>query len=138
MRRCWVNFQCRGVLLICMIVVQGPTALAGGAGGGCLDIFTLIYPFPPVSPSLWETARYRLKYCLKGPLSPKQPTHQVGWLVGCFGFYGPLRQYFRLYRAVSLRGRKRRERIEESKNSKQPPPAPTASAVGPCPTVSKL
>ena len=28
------------------------------------------------SPSLWETARYRLKYCLKGPLSPKQPTNQ--------------------------------------------------------------
>ena len=25
---------------------------------------------------LWETARYRLKYCLKGPLSPKQPTDQ--------------------------------------------------------------
>ena len=24
-----------------------------------------------------------------------------GWLVGCFGFNGPLRQYFRLYRAVS-------------------------------------
>ena len=24
---------------------------------------------------LWETARYRLKYCLKGPLSPKQPTN---------------------------------------------------------------
>ena len=24
---------------------QGPTALAVGAGGGCLDIFTLIYPF---------------------------------------------------------------------------------------------
>ena len=23
---------------------QGPTALAVGAGGGCLDIFTLIYP----------------------------------------------------------------------------------------------
>ena len=23
-----------------------------------------------------ETARYRLKYCLKGPLSPKQPTNQ--------------------------------------------------------------
>ena len=23
------------------------------------------------SPSLWEMARYRLKYCLKGPLSPK-------------------------------------------------------------------
>ena len=55
---------------------QGPTAFAVGAGGGCLDIFTLIYPFFPVSPSLWETARYRLKYCLKGPLNPNQPTNQ--------------------------------------------------------------
>ena len=57
-------------------VGQGPTALAVGVGGGCLDIFTLIYPFSPLSPSLWETARYRLKYCLKGPLNPKQPTNQ--------------------------------------------------------------
>ena len=57
-------------------VGQGPTALAVGAGGGCLDIFTLICPFSPLSPSLWETARYRLKYCLKGPLNPKQPTNQ--------------------------------------------------------------
>ena len=56
-------------------VGQGPAALAVGAGGGCLDIFTLIYPFFPLSPSLWETARYRLKYCLKGPLNPK-PTNQ--------------------------------------------------------------
>ena len=52
---------------IWITVGQGPTALAVGAGGGCLDIFTL---------SLWETARYRLKYCLKGPLNPKQPTNQ--------------------------------------------------------------
>ena len=73
-RRCWVNFQCRGVLLIWIIVGQGPIALAVGAGGGCLDIFSLIYHFSFLSPSLWETARYRLKYCLKGPLSPKQPT----------------------------------------------------------------
>ena len=29
-----------------------------------------------LSPSLWETARYRLEYCLKGPLNPKQPTSQ--------------------------------------------------------------
>ena len=50
--------------------------LAVGAGGGCLDIFTLDYPFCPLSPSLWETARYRLKYCHKGPLNPKQPTNQ--------------------------------------------------------------
>ena len=38
-------------------VGQGPTALAMGAGGGCLDVFTLIYPFFSLSPSLWETAR---------------------------------------------------------------------------------
>ena len=60
---------------IWITVGQGPTALAVGAGGGCLDIFTLIYPFSPLSPSLWETARYRLKYCLKGSLNPK-PTNQ--------------------------------------------------------------
>ena len=60
---------------ILITVGQGPTALAVGAGGGGLDI--LFYPFFPLSPSLWETARYRLKYCLKGPLNPKstnQPT----------------------------------------------------------------
>ena len=38
-RRCWVNFQCRGVLLVWMTVGQGPIVLAVGAGGGCLDIF---------------------------------------------------------------------------------------------------
>ena len=60
---------------------------------------------------------------------------RFGWLVGCFGLNGPFRQYFSLYRAVSQRegergekvfqsisgrlpkrGRKRRERIDESKN----------------------
>ena len=61
---------------IWMIVGQGPIVLAVGSGGVCLDIFTLLYPFSPLSPSLWETARYRLKYCLKGPLNPKQPTNQ--------------------------------------------------------------
>ena len=78
MRLCWVNFQCRGVLLIWIIVGQGPTALAMGAGGGCLVIFFLssIISLVFLSPSLWETTRYRLKYCLKGPLSPKQPTNQ--------------------------------------------------------------
>ena len=61
---------------VLMRVGQGPTALAVGAGGGCLDIFTLIYPFSHLSLSLWEMARYRLKYCLKGPLNPNQPTNQ--------------------------------------------------------------
>ena len=61
---------------IWITVGQGPTALAVGAGGVCLDIFTLIYPFSFLSSSLWETARYRLKYCLQGTLNPKQPTNQ--------------------------------------------------------------
>ena len=62
--------------IMMMIVGQGPIALAVGAGGGCFDIFTLPYLSSPVSPSLWETARYRLKYCLKGPLNPNnQPTN---------------------------------------------------------------
>ena len=33
-------------------------------GWGCLDIFTLLCLFSLLSPSRWETARYRLKYCL--------------------------------------------------------------------------
>ena len=37
---------------IWMIVGQGPAALAVGAGGGCLDIFTLVYLSSPLSPSL--------------------------------------------------------------------------------------
>ena len=52
---------------ILITVGQGPIALAVVAGAGGLDIFTLIYHFSFPSPSLWETARYRLKYCLKGP-----------------------------------------------------------------------
>ena len=71
---------------ILITVGQGPTALAVCADGGCLDIFTLIYPFSSLSPSL-----------------------SVG-LVGCFGLYGPLRQYFSLYRAVSQREGEREEK----------------------------
>ena len=57
-------------------------------------------------------------------------------LVGCYGFNGPLKQYFSLYRAVSKReGEKGEKEQMRVKMSKQPPPAPTASAVGPCPTV---
>ena len=61
---------------IWITVGQEPTAFAVDAGGGCLDIFTLICPFSPLPPSLWETVRYRLKYCLKGPLNRKQQTNQ--------------------------------------------------------------
>ena len=52
----------------------GPTALAVGAGG---VVWTFLLS-SLLSPSLWETARYRLKYCIKGPLNPKQPTNYRG------------------------------------------------------------
>ena len=70
------NLPVPGRPTISITVEPGRLALALGAGGGCLDVFTLICPFSTLSPSLWETARYRLKYCLKGPLNPKQPTSQ--------------------------------------------------------------
>ena len=69
-RWCWVNFQCRGVPLIWIIVGQGPTALAVGAGWVCLDIF-LSSIFSLFFLPLWEMGRYRLKYCHKGPANPK-------------------------------------------------------------------
>ena len=61
---------------IWMIVRQGPIALVAGAGGGCLGIFTLLNPFLSSSSHLRETARYRLKYCLKGPLNQKKTKNQ--------------------------------------------------------------
>ena len=78
-----------GCPTIRIIVGQGPTALAVGAGGGCLDIFTLIYPFFPLSPSLWETAQYRLKYCFKGPLNPKPFQHRGVLLIWITVGQGP-------------------------------------------------
>ena len=39
-----------------------------GAGGCCVDIFPGCHFYFPC-PVLWETAQYRLKYCLKEPLN---------------------------------------------------------------------
>ena len=69
---------------ILITVGQGPIALAVGAGGGGLDIF-LSSILSSLFPCLWETARYRLKYCLKGPLNPK-PTNQPTKFFQCFSF----------------------------------------------------
>ena len=41
-------------IALCGPAGQGPTALAVGAGGGCLDIFTLLYPFSPLSLSFGD------------------------------------------------------------------------------------
>ena len=55
---------------IWIIVGQGPTALAGVVWTFLLSsILSFLFL------SIWETARYRLKYCLKGLLNPK-PTNQ--------------------------------------------------------------
>ena len=53
-----------------------PTALAVGAGAGCLDIFALLCSFSLLSPPLWETARCGLGCCLGEPLVPGQPASQ--------------------------------------------------------------
>ena len=60
---------------------------------------------------------------------------RMGWLVGwLFWFNGPLRQYFSLYQE----GERKEKRQTREKISIQPPPAPTASAIGPCPTVIQI
>ena len=47
---------------IWIIVGKGPNALAVGAGGGLFGHFySCLYLVSSLSPSLWETARYRLK-----------------------------------------------------------------------------
>ena len=74
---------------IWMIVGQGPTALAVGAGG-VVWTFLLLSIFS-LSPPLWETAQYRLKYCLKGPLNPKSTNQPIDFLKSglsycCFEF----------------------------------------------------
>ena len=50
----WGKLPVPGRPTIWMIVGRGPIALAVGAGEGCLDIFTLLYPFSPLSPSLGD------------------------------------------------------------------------------------
>ena len=75
-RWCWVNFQCRGVLLIRIIVGQGPITLEIGAGGVVWTFFFLLSIISLCFLPPWETARYKLKYCFKGPLNPNQPTNQ--------------------------------------------------------------
>ena len=48
-RWCWVNSQGRGVMLVWVVVGQGPTAFAVGAGWGCLDVFVHVYHFSSFS-----------------------------------------------------------------------------------------
>ena len=59
-----------------------------GCGCGLFEhLYSNLYLFSRLSPSLWEMARYRLKYCLKGPLNPNQPTNQK-----CFTYNNACKQ----------------------------------------------
>ena len=68
-RRYWITFECRGVLLIWIIARQGPIALAVGAGGGCLDICSLVY-LCFFSPSLGES-RVKTEILSQRAVKPK-------------------------------------------------------------------
>ena len=58
---------------ILITVGQGRIALAVGAGGVVWTFF-LSSILSPLSPSLWETARYRLKYSQRA-VKPKTSNH---------------------------------------------------------------
>ena len=114
-RWCWVNFQCRGVLLIGIRVEQGPTAHAVGAGGHGF----VVYHFFFFSLSLGDGPIYTeiLSQRAVKPKTTNQPTNHLAFLNVVyifntksitvysllFWFNGPLRQYFSLYRAASHR-----------------------------------
>ena len=88
---------------IWMTVGQGPIVLAEGAGGGCLDIFNFVCPFSPLSSALWETTRYWLKYCLKGPLNPNQPTKTIPIILyGMYAFIYNQPKPYRLFYMVCM------------------------------------
>ena len=70
--------------------------------------------------------RYIVKKSFSWP--PVDTFHQTFfvklWLVGCFGFNGPLRQYFSLYRAVSQREGERGEKGQMREKNVQTYPHP--------------
>ena len=75
-RWCWVNFQCRGRPTNLDYSSARACCACSRCGRRLFGHFSLIIHFSFLSPSLWDTARHRLKYCLKGPLKPKnQPTN---------------------------------------------------------------
>ena len=71
------NFQYRGFLQR-IIVVLGPAVLAVGVGWGCLTYF-----LSSIISLFWDTTRYRLKYCLKGPLSLKTNNQVFSSVILC-------------------------------------------------------
>ena len=81
-RWCWVKLPVPGHPTICITVGQGSPALAVGAGGGCLDIYTLIYHFSfsllSLSPSLGDGPIWTeiLSQRAVKPKTTNQPTYE--------------------------------------------------------------
>ena len=79
-RWCWVKLPVPGRPTICITVGQRPPALAVAAGGGCLDIFTLIYhfSFSPLSLSLGDGLIWTeiLSQRAVKPKTTNQPTYE--------------------------------------------------------------
>ena len=48
--------------------------------GGCFDIFTLIYPFSPLSPFLWEILSQRA-------VKPKTTNQPISYSIGIIGMH---------------------------------------------------
>ena len=95
----------------------------------------ILYWYSPIW--MWIPAHVDQTYIesIKVALSDEHTSIRAFWLAG-FGFDGLLRCYFSLFWAVSERGQEKREKKDERKMSKQLPTAPTASAIGPCPTIT--
>ena len=73
--------QCRAVLLIWIIVGQGPITLAVDASGGCLGIFSLVYLFSFLSPSLGDGSIWT-EILSQRAVNPRQPTIMIFQLYG--------------------------------------------------------
>ena len=96
-----------------------------GFEGGVWHLIVLI---PDHCLSIYFTETLRSLFAVSNQTSSKHSTVNplipklvVGWLVGCFGLNGPLKQYFSLYRAVSQREGERKEMIDDSKNVQTTP-----------------
>ena len=73
-RWCWVNFQCGGSYNLDFSRARA-YCTCSRCGWGLVWTFLLSSILSLLFlPLFWETARYRLKYCLEGPLKTKQPT----------------------------------------------------------------
>ena len=87
---------------IWITVGQGPTALVVGAGGGCLDIFTLIYPFHSSFSLSLGDGPIKTEILSQRAFNPKQPTNQPIYMACPKCFY-PKTCIIRVMRRVKKR-----------------------------------